>query len=1047
MTRLAVTPTPLTWNGRLPGVAVRAAAASVAENPLRMDVAGFVGFAERGPLDTPVMVEDIGQYRAIFGGDVFLARSKGLPIYAQLPRAVQAFFDNGGRRCYVVRVAGKEARANRFAIPGLVAWRPQADVLPVACPAGSVGRWSDNLQVAAQLHQQPLLIERGHQKTACAISLVGSEEKPRLLVGLAVRVPKANTVQKDDALRLRFDDAAGTTLFTRVAQVTQTGPASGEYSATRTTEVFIEGDLASTVAFATRQQLPGLDKLHRVEFKFSDEAQDEWPGALATSALREIIPPTAENPVFTVVVSSVYADPLVPKPSPNKITPKTLLRLTYENGEVYALRCDAHTDGARLMLTSPTLALTGTRGLQVRSLSAQHAAPLVPTSALMYTPSADALPYQIEFETPEVALSKGDVLRLAPVRREKGVNTSEGSRVYLLHVQSLDWEFAERAKPTLIVRGTELWEQLSPVQVVASNVAARLDVAEMLTFDLTIREGRASTERWRNLRFNAQGQTNTTEAAHRRAGYWQDVLAQPLADTVFSATAPELVQRSTRLRIPQLPPQVQDGEPWLFMPLGMPSRIPLAQDFVSRLPRDDAHPDADDGLAEFDPIALFLDAEFLQDDPDTGRLWPLSVRETSVRANEMIYTQSRLTGRKPTKLHSLYAIDPLSFIAIPDLGSRPWDGCSPLEDEDPPVVTDIDPTQFAPCDADEPESKRRTLNEFLKLSRVLPSGSPPEVDLFQRLNALPDVNLGWQPCQSIADMLVVHRAMINMAAARADVLAVLGVPFGYSYLDAMDWHAQLLEAMPEADWQRTPAQNMFKMLAQDSDVDRDALVPATPNYGDYDEQAALSYAAAYFGWLNVREENTPQLRAIRAIAPEGVVCGMMAARAIRRGPGVAPANISFLSVIGLEPLSDDGQWEELFNRQINVALARPGRFTTLSAYTLSDNPQLLQISVRRMLIFLRKLVLHEGYRFAFESNTERFRRTVQIHFEQLFNQLVRTGSLAGFVVDTSDSLNTFERVERGQFIIEIKVALTYPVEYITITLLRTGDNLLDVLIR
>jgi len=67
----------LTYQGRLPGITVEAVPETLNLDPLRMDVAGFVGFAERGPLDTPVLVEDINQYRAVFGGDVMIARSKG----------------------------------------------------------------------------------------------------------------------------------------------------------------------------------------------------------------------------------------------------------------------------------------------------------------------------------------------------------------------------------------------------------------------------------------------------------------------------------------------------------------------------------------------------------------------------------------------------------------------------------------------------------------------------------------------------------------------------------------------------------------------------------------------------------------------------------------------------------------------------------------------------------------------------------------------------------------------------------------------------------
>ncbi|MEJ2454143.1 MAG: phage tail sheath subtilisin-like domain-containing protein [Candidatus Thiodiazotropha sp.] len=66
---------------------------------IRSDVPGFVGIAERGPVDTPVPVQSWRQFQAHFGdfsGNAFLAY------------AVRGFFENGGRRCWVVRVACRD---------------------------------------------------------------------------------------------------------------------------------------------------------------------------------------------------------------------------------------------------------------------------------------------------------------------------------------------------------------------------------------------------------------------------------------------------------------------------------------------------------------------------------------------------------------------------------------------------------------------------------------------------------------------------------------------------------------------------------------------------------------------------------------------------------------------------------------------------------------------------------------------------------------------------------------------------------------------------
>ncbi|MEH2455953.1 phage tail sheath family protein [Nostoc sp.] len=64
---------------------------------VRTDITGFVGLAERGPLNQPVQIESWRQFQAQFGDFV---------AYGFLSYAVKGFFENGGRTCFVVRAAG-----------------------------------------------------------------------------------------------------------------------------------------------------------------------------------------------------------------------------------------------------------------------------------------------------------------------------------------------------------------------------------------------------------------------------------------------------------------------------------------------------------------------------------------------------------------------------------------------------------------------------------------------------------------------------------------------------------------------------------------------------------------------------------------------------------------------------------------------------------------------------------------------------------------------------------------------------------------------------
>ena len=84
-----------------PGVYYERADASPRGIPaLRMDVAGFVGIARRGPVDVPVPVQSWRQFQANFGDFT----GAGYLAYA-----VRAFFENGGRKCWIVRVASPAA--------------------------------------------------------------------------------------------------------------------------------------------------------------------------------------------------------------------------------------------------------------------------------------------------------------------------------------------------------------------------------------------------------------------------------------------------------------------------------------------------------------------------------------------------------------------------------------------------------------------------------------------------------------------------------------------------------------------------------------------------------------------------------------------------------------------------------------------------------------------------------------------------------------------------------------------------------------------------
>ena len=100
----------------------------------RTDVAGFVGVAQRGPINSAVKIQTWRQFQSTFGGfmpDAYLAY------------AVNGFFQNGGRTCWVVRagdVSGASTASATLDIHGYGR---------VGLRASGPGAWGTALKVSA----------------------------------------------------------------------------------------------------------------------------------------------------------------------------------------------------------------------------------------------------------------------------------------------------------------------------------------------------------------------------------------------------------------------------------------------------------------------------------------------------------------------------------------------------------------------------------------------------------------------------------------------------------------------------------------------------------------------------------------------------------------------------------------------------------------------------------------------------------------------------------------------------------------------------------
>jgi phage tail sheath protein FI len=263
--------------------------------------------------------------------------------------------------------------------------------------------------------------------------------------------------------------------------------------------------------------------------------------------------------------------------------------------------------------------------------------------------------------------------------------------------------------------------------------------------------------------------------------------------------------------------------------------------------------------------------------------------------------------------------------------------------------------------------------------------------------------------------LRVQRAMMRLAAARADIVAVLGTPGWMDEAQALR-HAGALARIAR--------------LSEDEAISAGVFAP--------DEQRVPSFGALYHPWLGVAPA---EAGAARWIAPEGPACGVIARRALTRGAWVAPANevvqdaLSLRSPPGVAALP-------LFHLGVNLWQSDGLRVRAMGARTLSGQADWVPLNVRRLIQLLRRLLLREGATWVFEPHGGALHRAVERGLTAWLGLLHSRGAFAGrrpaeawqLVVDGS-------RADDGRLEIELRVAPSRPMEFIAVRLVHKGDRL------
>jgi len=970
---------------RLPGIRIETAPPPAEQALPRMDVAVLVGFASTGPLHLPVAVESVGQYAAVFGADAPLAwdATRGERVSAYLGPAVRAFFANGGRRCWVIRTARSAALEAAWRGIGLSA----AGALP------GVAR--------TNRHAVPgvLAVSTAQAGASLAPAVALSRCEGSWSDGLRVSSALQQRSLAIDALTL--GSPPGSLQF-RSAGAMNVG------------DLLQLGDTRGVCAYAM---------VDAVQASAVSHGQDVQARVLA--AFEHLAPDSAPLPATGTVAWAELA-----------ASAAGVLSLPDGSGAP-----------ARLQLDTP-LPARGPASSDWAQWKAGAEQVWLRIDDIERSPWPLGSPALDDAGAMQATLS-GPAWRALGAVLPPDLHGETAARVLTLELMSEDGAEGTRLRDLGLTPGPaqSWWQQ-------------RSDAERYRPRDGSVGDGPAAPLAAPGFPLAA-----ATEAEKGATLAWLPLGLAPL----FGAPLAPLPQSGTALERDGL--SRCDAELFLDPELADTTVANLvAQADTIRLLRDE--PRALFGLHAALGIGsggLFNEASLIAL-PDAVHLgWlPRSVPELPAvhpqDATPPLHWQTHRGGCARAVKPPLQAPDFGNFL---DCATRRL----PTPVLSGPALPVLPGSFRLDWTADETglvhvlhEAVQPDFSDAREIYRGTATGfnvaAPLEGSYFYRVHAEsgdersagsnvvavqvrsnewvqvdPETAPQDQRDEMEARWLAIHRAALRLGAATGELFAVLALP-RYFRTPQVLRHAQRLRSV------RAPSNT--------GSGDADALGAG--------EATALSYGALFHPWLQA-DRGAPQRdaqsgnvvalqrRTPRVVPPDGVSLGVVAARAASRGAWVAPANEPLKDVVALAPAVPSGDLAALQEAQVNVLRADPRGLYALSADTLALDTELRPINVRRLLTLLRRLAQRRGNRYVFEPLGPVLRRAVQRGFDELLTDLFRRGAFAGataeqsFRVVTDDTVNTRVDADAGRFVIELRVAPSLPMRFITVRLTQSGERL------
>jgi len=965
-----------------------------------MDIPAFVGFAASGPLHTPVAIDDAEQFARVFGEDAPLAwDAQGCrQVNAQLGPAVRSFFRNGGRRCWVIRVASDDAAYNFFPVPGLAMAELDPNgvvtrVSPAFARARSEGSWSDSMRSSSALLAQPFEV----MSVFRADGTVEGFPKGSLAVELRA---SAGDVVKGDLLRLSFNDSGGRTdlVAMLVVEEAAVGPIgdSGRLVVGGAREVWLrparqDQKLGTTAASASIHARAGSNQ----------EQEHAFPVLAADEFAAEINWPDAAREDLEVFLRASIAN----APAAGSVV---WLR---DSGGITLLTVSDSGPGDSPMF-GRALRLLG-EGLRVLPSPGPIPAGL---------PLAEKLNFELWVRRGEEEATRlgelgfdaphprfwGDLPTDKQLYRQQVYGQPAGAMEEGLAALAFDKQRAELAQ--------DEGAQRFPLAGAGPRTAVYFPVGMT------------------GLAVNYLARVQTKKSPLKRDGLAKFEAGLFLDGELVEPGANAFSEQADFLRYTSPRPRALRGAHAAFgveeaTIIAIPDAIHRGWERALALPRPQPEPSK--------PIAR----------PE--RLHYLPCRDKGDQAAPQ--TEAAERGHflgcdtDPPDPPCLSSSDPdssgsftLEWSLCSTLSSPPADATFILEQA---TAADFSDAAVIYAGGDNGYTVYgRGPGEYFYRVRVESECRTSDWSNGEGVRVTESAGFVQKDAEQYSprDLLAVHRALLRMCAARGDMLAVLSMPEHYREDDAESY----VKTLKSSNAAAIEVDSRFKVEFEGRVETRQIHALSMPLSAG--EAGGFSYAAVYHPWLIGGEERDR----FSASPPDGAACGVIAARAANRGAWIAPANEAMRGPVALTPPINTERRLDLQEAQINVIRQDARGFMSMSADTLADDDDLRPINVRRLLSLLRRLALRLGAGYVFEPNDASFRRSVQRGFEAMLGQMFVRGAFAGetpqtsFQVVTGESLNTPQSVEQGRFIVELRVAPSLPMTFMTIRLVQTGDRTL-----